>query len=138
MKTKIFAAFVAAMMTMTMSASNNVKNNNSATTPDNTLPNVVVIATAKQKVMEVKANGRHMKYEYNLDDMGRVSTKVSYAKNIMNSWTPISAYSVFYGNDETVLTFAEYDMMKKTYTQNAKQVKFNAVDYPVIIRVPGE
>lgn len=139
MTTKIFAAFVAAMMTMTMSASNNVKNNNNASTPDNTLPNVVVIATAKQKTMEVvAANGRHMKYEYNLDDMGRVSTKVSYVKNIMDNWTPISAYSVFYGNEETVLTFAEYDMMKKTYSQNAKQVRYNAVEFPLIIRVPGE
>lgn len=135
MTTKIFAAFVAAMMTITMSANNNVKNNN-ASAPDNTLPNVTVIATAQQKTMEVKAGNRHMKYEYNLDDMGRVSTKVTYVKNIKNSWTPISAYSVFYGSEETVLTFAEYDMITNAYTANAKQVRYNAAEYPEIIPVP--
>lgn len=138
MTTKIFSAFVAMMMTVvSMSANNNQKGNTSASVDDNVLPGVTVVATASQKVVEVFGE-HHMKYEYNLDGLGRVSTKISYLMKSNEQWRPISAYSVFYGENETILTYAEYDNVRKTYTRNAKQVRYNAADYPEIIRVPGK
>ena len=131
MKTKIFAAFVAAMMTITMNASNK-ENKTNAPQSDNVLPGVTVIATANQRTIEMNDK----KYEFNLDGSGRVSTKVSYRKDNMNNWAPISAYSVFYGNDETILTYAEYNPSTKIFNLRPQQTRFNAVDYPEIIKVP--
>jgi len=137
MATKFFAAIAAMMMTVaTMSANNNNKET-SATPDDYTLPGVTVVATGSQKVIET-FGANHMKYEFNLDNMGRVSTKVSYVMKKKDQWTPIAAYSVFYGEEETVLSYAEYDNVRKTYTRNAKQVRYNAAEFPEIIRVPGK
>jgi len=136
MTTKFFSAFVAMMMTVaTMSANNNKET--SATPDDYTLPGVTVVATGSQKVIETIGTN-HMKYEFNLDNLGRVSTKVSYVMKKKDHWTPISAYSVFYGEEETVLTYAEYDRVSKSFTLNAKQVRYNASEFPEIIRVPGK
>lgn len=132
MTTKIFAAFVAAMMSVaTMNATNNSKKNNTQT-PD-ILPGVTV--TAQKKTIEFV--GRDNKYEYNLDDKGRVSTKVSYAaKDFGRGWTPIAAYSVFYGEEETVLTYAEFNPTTGVFNLNPQQKRYNAKEYPELIRVP--
>lgn len=131
MKTKIFAAFVAAMMTMTMSATNK-ENNTNAPQSDNVLPGVTVVATASQRTLLMN----NKKFVYNLDGSGRVSTKVSYKKDNTDNWTPISAYTVFYGQEETILTFAEYNPQTKAFNLKPQQTRFNAEEYPVIIRVP--
>lgn len=131
MKTKIFAAFVAAMMTITMSASNK-ENKTNAPQSDNVLPGVTVVATANQRTLVVD----DMKYEFNLDGSGRVSTKVAYKKDKKNDWTPISAYSVFYGEEETILTFAKYNPYTKVFNYKPQQTRYNAQEYPEIIRVP--
>jgi len=134
MKTRFFAAFVAAMMAITMNA-NNKENNSQVSAPDdNTLPNVTVVAKSNKSI-EVMY-GTNKKAVFNLDGMGRVSEKVSYEKNILNNWKPISAYSVFYGETETVLTYAEYDDINKTFTLNAQQTLYPASEYPIIINVP--
>jgi len=135
MTTKFFAAIAAMMMTVTMSANNTVKNEASASSDDNTLPNVTVVAKSTQSV-EVMY-GTNKKAVFNLDGMGRVSTKVSYKKNSLNDWNPVSAYSVFYGEDETVLSYAEYDNVRKSFTLNAQQTRYSATEYPEIIRIPN-
>jgi len=136
MTTKFFAAIAAMMMTVaTMSANNNTKNEASASSDDNTLPNVTVVAKSNKSV-EVMY-GTDKKAVFNLDGMGRVSTKVSYKKNDLNAWNPVCAYSVFYGETETVLSYAEYDNVRKTFTLNAQQTRYSATDYPEIIRVPN-
>lgn len=138
MTTKFFAAFVAAIMTISTVSAADVNNTKKGETdPDNVLPGVTVVATGSQKIVEAFNGDRKMKYEFNLDAQGRVATKVSYVMNYCDKWAPIAAYSVFYGETETVLTYAEYDHSRKTFTRNPKQVRYNAADYPVIIRVPG-
>lgn len=133
MTTKFFAAFAAMMMTVATMSANNVKKE-SAQTDDNTLPNVTVVAKSNKSV-EVMY-GMNKKAVFNLDGMGRVSTKVSYKMNDLNAWSPVSVYSVFYGEEETVLTYAEYDYVNKTFTRNAQQVRYNANEYPEVIKVP--
>lgn len=133
MTTKFFAAFAAMMMTVATMSANNVKKE-SAQTDDNTLPNVTVVAKSNKSV-EVMY-GMNKKAVFNLDGMGRVSTKVSYKMNDLYAWSPVSVYSVFYGEEETVLTYAEYDFVNKTFTRNAQQVRYNANDYPEVIKVP--
>lgn len=134
MTTKIFAAFAAMMMTVTTMSANNAKKE-SAQSDDNTLPNVTVVAKSNKSV-EVMYGSRK-KAVFNLDGMGRVSTKISYKKNDFNSWSPLSAYSVFYGEEETVLTYAEYDDVHRTYTRNVQQKRYNASEYPIVIKVPN-
>ncbi len=136
MTTKFFSAFVAMMMTVVTMSANNTKKENPAS-PDNVLPAVTVVASANQKTVEVFGKN-HMKYEFNLDNLGRVSTKVSYVKTITNKWIPISAYSVFYGENETILSYAEYDSDRKTYSLNPQQSRYNASEYPEIIPVPNK
>lgn len=131
MTTKFFAAFVAAMFSLTMSAADIVSNNTSSQ-PDNDLPGVTVLG--KRKV-EIFNTDHTMKFEFNLDAAGRVETKVNYIGSD-DKWSPVSAYSVFYGEKETVLTYAEYNVLTKTFTRNPKQVRYNATEYPEIIRVP--
>lgn len=132
MATKIFTALVAMMITVSMSASNSVKKNTTAV-HDHDLPGVTV--TAKRNTIQVIYNNTK-KLEYNLDGKGRVASKVVYAGH-NDGWSPVSAYSVFYGEKETVLTYAEYDDVHKTYTRNPKQTIYDANEYPEIIRVPN-
>lgn len=96
------------------------------------LPRIWLYSSKSIEVMY----GTNKKAVFNLDGMGRVSEKVSYEKNILNNWKPISAYSVFYGETETVLTYAEYDDINKTFTLNAQQTLYPASEYPIIINVP--
>lgn len=132
--TKIFfAAFAAAMMSATTMSANNKENTNGSDNPD-VLPGVTV--TAKKMSVEVIGTDNN-KYEYNLDDNGRVSTRIAYTYNdISGKWTPCCAYTVFYGQDETVLTYAEYNSAKKTFNINPQQTRYNTHEYPIIINVP--
>lgn len=136
MTTKFFAAFAAAMMTVaTISANNNNEPSKGSNPDDNVLPGVTVVASANQKTIEVFSADCSKRFEYNLDAQGRVSSKVNYIGS-KKGWTPYAAYSVFYGEEETVLSYAEYNPTTKTFTSNPKQVRYDAKAFPEIIRVP--
>jgi len=140
MATKIFAAFVAAMMTMTMSANNTVNYTDANPEP---VPgtNVTTVQTnnPKKKVLLITDQSDvQRKYEYNLDDQNRVINRISYVKNNEgDKWIPAAAYMAVYTNDEAVLTYAEYSYRTKTFTNSPKQVRYSKSEYPEVLSLPS-
>ena len=131
MATRFFAAIVAAFMSMsTLSASNNQNSKN--------IMKPVIVQKDYAQVLSIEVSGTdNIKYVYNLDENGRVTNRVSYKFNSKNGkWTPVSVYSVFYGEEENVLTYAEYNSQRKLFNSNPQQKRFNANEYPELIRIP--
>lgn len=130
MTTRIFTTFVAAIMTMsTMSAHNQNSTNTTASA------SVQKEHVQKMSIEILGTEGN--KYVYNMDSKGRVVNRISYKLNKINGkWLPISAYSVFYGDGENILTYAEYNPISNAFNCNAQQKSFNANDFPELIRVP--
>ena len=104
MATRFFAAIVAAFMTMSTLSANNNQNSKNNMKP-------VIVQKEYARMLSIEVSGTdNIKYVYNLDENGRVTNRVSYKfNNKSGKWTPVSVYSVFYGEEENVLTYAEYN-----------------------------
>ena len=133
MKTFNFIAAVIASAMFTINAHAEIKSVNE--TKDTSA--VEISNSSKRAMVQTSEDGKVYKYEYILDNNGRVVNKIASRWNDDNSeWTPVSAYSVVYTNTETVLSYAKYNSMTKTYSSDVKQTRFNASEYPIVIRVP--
>lgn len=127
---KVLAVMMTAMV-MTVNAN--------ATEKSSKVNNSVSKEIVKQKVMQTQVNGHDMKFVYNTDESDRVSSKVCYQWNAVNGqWEPVSAYSVFYGQDETIVSFAEWNKKTQTFTLNGKQERYDAKAYPIVISIPEQ
>lgn len=126
--------FIAAVITSVMVS----VNANAKTENHNNVPAIVEVAqTNSRSMVQTYEDGNSYKYDYILDNNGRVVNKISSRWNSDTSeWVPVSAYSVVYTNDETVLSFARYNPSTKTYSKDVQQSRYNSSEYPVIIRVP--
>lgn len=127
MKTKLFSVMAGLMMAVCANAAVVSYNSAEAT-------------SCQSAVADVQPSGEkhQLRYEYKLDERGRVLNRVSYIYNkVSDKWLPFAAYSVFYGTEETVLTYAEYDHFHHTFTINAQQARYAAVDYPELIKAPA-
>jgi len=139
MKTKVMAAFAAVMMALSMNAKSG---NETVANPESVSDAKVTVETIQnnpqQKVVRV-TNSKNMdhKYEYNLDDQNRVVNRICYSKDDAGNWTPYAAYTATYTNDESVLSYAEYDSVSKTFTKNAEQARYNKADFPVVLVLPS-
>lgn len=102
-------------------------------------PLEVQIAKTNHRTMFQTVNsGATYKYDFILDDEERVINKITSMWNSStNAWQPLSAYSVVYTKDETVLSYAKYNNVRKTFSNNVQQTRYNASEYPVIISVPS-
>jgi len=131
MKTINFIAAVIASVMVSVNANAESKDNNS-------VPSTVEISKSNHRAMvQTTEDGSSFKYDYVLDESGRVLNKISSRWDSDKSeWIPVSAYSVVYTDDETVLSFAKYNSYTKTYSKDAQQMRYNASEYPVVIRVP--
>lgn len=133
MKTINFIAAVITSVMFTVNANaavNEVKDNNESKA-------VEVSNSTNRSMVQITVDGKMVKYDYILDNEGRVINKVASRWNDdYSEWTPVAAYSVVYTEDETVLSYAKYNSFSKTYTTDVKQTRFNAKDYPIVIRVP--
>lgn len=127
---KVLAVMMTAMV-MTVSA-----NASDETTKVNNSEKSEIV---KQKVMKTQVNGHDMKFVYSTDANDRVSSKVCYQWNsTTDKWDPISSYTVIYGQEETVVSFAEWNKKTKSFTLNAKQERYDAKVYPVVISLPEQ
>lgn len=79
-------------------------------------------------------NNNH-KVTYIKDDHGRVINKIVY-QSVNGQWEPLGAYSVYYGEDETVLSYSRWDCVSHTFTANGQQTRYDSKEFPVIIIVP--
>lgn len=134
MKTMIFA--IAAMFISVVNA-NAEKVNNTESKVSSTFE--VNIANSNHRSMiQTTDNGFTYKYDYILDADGRVVNKITYAwNNDYCDWKPLSAYSVVYTKDETVVSYAKYNRACKSFSKDAQQVRYNANEYPIIIKLPS-
>lgn len=124
--TKIFATCAVAFMMTTVNAAEKVNETS------------VVSPSANNSQTEyVYYNGNSTtKYVYNLDEQGRVASKIRYTLNEEGKWNPSIAYSVHYGENETTVTCAGWNADAHSFTKNAKQIHLNAQEYPVAIQMP--
>lgn len=101
-------------------------------------PSKVTKQVPTRVVLATNDKGEDMKYEYETDSKGRVKSKIGYKWNHKAvKWQPVNAYMVFYSDSETVLTYADFDASRGTFTKNPQQIHFNAYDYPEIIMLPA-
>ena len=133
MKTINFIAAVITSVMFTVNANaavNEVKDNNESKA-------VEVSNSTNPSMVQTTVDGNLVKFDYILDNEGRVINKVASRWNDdYSEWTPVSAYSVVYTEDETVLSYAKYNSATKSYTTDVKQTRYNANEFPIIIRVP--
>lgn len=126
MKTiNLFAAMIAALI-ISVNANANNKSDMSEIRNDHT-------TSVMHKYNNV--DGKKYKTVYSTDDMGRVTSKMIFTEGD-GTWIPVCAYSVFYGDDENIVTYAAWNKSSKTFNKNAVQQHFNAKEYPVVIAKP--
>ena len=137
--TRKFRLVVAILATMAATlAGATTKGNNAKNTAADAKPATEISNNDSQRtVFATTSNGHKVKYVYGADAKGRVSTKVGYVLDKdTNKWQPICAYSICYTDAETILSYAEYDSMKKTFTHKPQQVRFDAKAYPELMKMP--
>lgn len=131
MKTINSIAAIIAALTITVSANAKVINGQPTSQPiaNNYVPNSTFYYSDKST--------NDLKYEYVLDDNGRVTSKIGYKKDKQTEvWTPLHMYFVVYGNEETVVTYALWNENKHLFNKGAQQYRYDAKEYPEVIKVP--
>ena len=133
MKTMKYIAAAIASVMITVNANAENKNVKVAEAT-----NVVNVAKSNVRTMVTSADdGTSYKIDYILNDNGKVVNKVTSAWDTeRDEWAPVSAYSVVYTPTETILSYAKYNPYSKTYSKDVRQARFNATEYPELIRVP--
>lgn len=126
MKTIKFLAAMVAAFAFCVNAYANNKVNTVSVKPDQSM-----------SVLYKYNNVGEKKYKivYTTDEHGRVTSKIILV-NGNDAWVPVSAYSVYYGDDENILTYAAWSNSSKAFNKNAVQQHFSAKDYPVVIAMP--
>lgn len=131
MRTRFFFAALMAAATMSATAMTNDNESNSETTAT-----PAVETTVKGTPVTHVFFYDNTKVEYNLDENGRVASKVRYTMNADGEWTPTTAYTVFYGDQETTLSCSKWNEKKHAFISNPQQVKYNAENYPEVLFMP--
>lgn len=130
MATRFFTAFAVAMMAMATMSANNTQRKETMCDAD-----VLPVVTARTMSIEVIGTDNN-KYVYKLDGNGRVENRISYKQcKWSGTWKPQAAYTVFYGENETILTYAEYNAESKIFNLNPIQKHFTANEYSELLRV---
>lgn len=126
MKTmKFFAAIIAAFVITTSASANTVKNSASVSRSSQIQKTYIY-----NKVGEASS-----KVVYSTDEQGRVINKIILHMN-NGEWTPVGAYSVYYGDSVNTVTYAGWNSNSRTFTKNPSQQSYDAKDYPVVIAMP--
>lgn len=128
MKTKIILSFIATLFSLSVSAS-------SAESSSNRMAAVSTPSTCHRTLYVNNDLADSVKWECDLDDQGRVVTKAGYVLNAESGeWMPRVAYSVFYGQDETIVTTAKWDASRGSFRAGAIQQKYVASAVPEFLK----
>ena len=130
--------FIVAVITFVMvSVSANAKHTNRHKVSSAFPESVEVVNSDSHAVIHSEKNGISYKYDFILDVNGRVVNRITSAWNSDNNqWIPLSAYSIEYTNEETILNYAKYNSLTKSYSKDVQQARYNASDFPVIFKLP--
>lgn len=131
--------FFAAVITSVMMSINANAETVKATKSNASAPAAVEVAQSNTRSMvQTTEDGSTLKFDYILDAEGRVVNKITSSWNSDKAtWSPLSAYSVVYTGEETVLSYAKYNGETKTYSKDVQQKRFNSAEYPVVLTVPS-
>lgn len=114
------------VLSATLVNAENNKNNNGNSTMSITKSVSYVASDARvTRIVNYKTS-------YIKDEQGRVINKIVY-KWADDSWRPLGEYSVYYGDEENILTYAQWDRVNHTFTKNPQQQHFDSNEYPVLI-----
>jgi hypothetical protein len=136
---KFFAAVIATVFTVNVNASAKPNHPNKLHNAkmEMTSPRTEVANSLIDKTVTTVSADKSVKFDYILDNEGRVKNRIQQAWNkSTGKWEPVAAYSIVYADKETVVTFAEYNRNRRTYTSNVQQIRFNADEIPFIFRIP--
>lgn len=126
MKTHFILTILAAILSLTANASN----------ATNTATLTTVPQTSHRTLYVNNDLADSIKWECDLDDQGRVVTKAGYVLNAQSGeWIPRVAYSVFYGQDETIVTTAKWDASRGSFRSGAVQQKYAAGYVPEYLKI---
>lgn len=131
MKTKVILSLIATLFSLSVRASRTMNSSCSAAASD------VVTASVSHRTLYVNNDlADSIKWECDLDDQGRVVTKAGYVLNDQSGeWMPRVAYSVFYGQDVTIVTTAKWDASRGSFRSGAVQQKYAAGYVPEYIKL---
>lgn len=131
MRTRFFFAALMAAATMSATAMTNDNESNMETGATPAVEKMVKSTPVTHTFFYDNS-----KVEYNLDEEGRVASKVRYVMGTDGEWIPTTAYSVFYGDRVTTLSCSKWNEKKHVFTSNPQQVKYDAEKYPEVLIMP--
>lgn len=136
MKKMMMAIAAAMMMTMSGNAMAAETTTPAPETHDATSANMT--ATGNSIRVMVHMNGKITnKFEYALDNEGRVTSKTMFRYiRETNTWMPVMQYSATYGDDTNILSFAAYDKSNGTFTNHKVETAYSSEECPVLIALP--
>ncbi|MCQ2257043.1 MAG: DUF3836 domain-containing protein [Bacteroidaceae bacterium] len=134
---KLFIAAAATMVATFVNASNKFPESHPVVEA-NPAPSIVTKTVPNKVLLTTNSKGEDIKYEYTTDEQGRVTTKIGFTWNENKcKWQPLNIYMVHYNNEETVLTYADFDSNKGSFTLNPQQIRLDAHDYPTVLSIPS-
>lgn len=82
----------------------------------------------------INDNNECMKYDYAIDNDGRVIAKTAYRWNTLgNEWVPQYIYTVTFGTDSNIMTYAKWDATKKAFSAQKQQVEYATSVDPITL-----
>jgi len=138
MKTNIMA-IVAASIAMIMTSATTIKAETPSSGTPISAPTVVEEVSNFRKVVDhyyTSENGTENRFEYTIDKLGRVTSKVMYRKNDYGNWTPRCIWKVNYGKTINVLSFGAWDSRKSEFSRNVESYAYPTAERPVLIALP--
>ncbi|MCQ2257042.1 MAG: DUF3836 domain-containing protein [Bacteroidaceae bacterium] len=135
---KLFIAAAATMAATLVNASNKLPENKPVVVAD-PAPSVITKTIPNKVLLTTNSKGEDIKYEYTTDEQGRVTTKVCFTWNEKKGkWQPLNIYMIYYSENETVLTYADYDKYRGSFRLHPQQIRFDANDYPNAFIIPSD
>lgn len=137
MKTNIMA-IVAATIAMIMTTTSTLQAKTPAMNTPLSAPVVIDQVGNYSKVYNhyyVTEQGKTNRFEYTVDKLGRVTSKVMYSQ-LDGEWIPRCIWRVTYGKAINVLSFAAWDSQTRDFSRHPESIAYDASENPVLIVLP--
>lgn len=134
MKKFMMMAMAAAM---TMAMNNEVNAAETSSSPETYEAATEMNSVSETRIMVHSTGVDLNKFEYTIDNEGRVSTKIMYRfDENTKSWMPVMMYRAEYGKDSNTLTCAGFNKSKGAFNKHAMKTTYSKSECPVLIALP--
>lgn len=129
---------MAMIATMTMVMGNNVMAAETTPAPETFETEMTRFDNASETRVMIRKNGReHYKFEYTIDNEGRVSTKTMFRyDDVSDTWKPVMLYRATYGTNSNTLSFAAWSNKDNSFSSHAMKTTYEKSECPVLIYLP--